>query len=171
MKSILIMTSAFVLALCILRCVSGCNANSLDQWKKTRDQIATQLVATTQSIQDIQKQIDTLPDGEMKTKAQNALRAAQDLAPQLSEKLTSLDQMIQSAASGDSSTLSAGVTGLLSGLPVIGPYAAMIGLLAGMGFGAWQRIKRQKEVNQAVTAAKDLEEKLKIAQSTTNAGS
>lgn len=169
MKSILIMTVAFALSLWAVRCVSGCNANNLNQWRQARDQVATQLIATTRNIEEIQQQLDALPDGELKTKAQNALREARDLTPVLSAKLASLDQMIQSASSGDTSTLGAGVTGLLSGLPVIGPYAGIIGLLAGMGFGAWQRVKRQKEVNQAMAAAKELEEKLKTAKNVASA--
>ncbi len=169
MKSIIMMTLAFALALYAIRCVSGCNANTLDQWKQTRDQISGQLIATTQNIQKIQEQLDQLPEGEMKRKAQDALREAQDLAPRLSEKLVSLDQMIQSASAGDASTLGAGVTGLLTGLPVIGPYAGLIGLIAGMGFGAYQQIKRQKEVNQAIQTAKELENKLKAAEKSAGA--
>ncbi len=150
---------------------SGCSDNSLLQWQKARDSLKRDLIATTQQIPQLQSEVESLPPGPARDRALAALATAQTLVPQLAARIDSLDQIIVAARTGNASNLGASVGGLLSGVPVIGPYAGLIGLLAGMGWGAYQRLKRAKEVDSAVSAAGDLRDHLKnIVNSVEQAG-
>jgi hypothetical protein len=50
------------------------------------------------------------------------------------------------ARTGDSSGVGGAVASSLASIPVVGPYAPIIGLLAGIGYGIWQTSKRKSEV-------------------------
>jgi len=140
---------------------SGCSDNSLLQWQHARDSLKRDLIATTQQIPALQSEVESLPPGPARDRAMAALSTAQALVPQLAARIDSLDQIIEAARTGNASNLGASVGALLSGVPIIGPYAGLIGLLAGMGWGAYQRLKRAKEVDNAVAAAGDLRDHLK----------
>jgi hypothetical protein len=135
---------------------SGCSDAAFARWQRTRDTLRAELSATTQQISQLQTQIDALPPGALRDQAQAALFKAQVLAPQLETRLTSLDQVLSAAHGGDPSSLGAGVSGLLTGLPYVGPYAGIIGLLAGLGWGIYQRVRRDNDVISAQAAAEEI---------------
>lgn len=131
----------------------GCNDTQLAQWSSARDQIQRDLAATTQQVAQVQTQVASLPDGPDKERARQVLASAQQLVPVVQAKLDNLDKLIQGATSGNASQFGSGVGGLLTGVPGIGPYAGLIGIVAGLGWGLFQNFQRGKEVSAAQTEA------------------
>ena len=152
-QQILIFITFTLLAACF---VSGCTDTVLCRWQQTRDGLKRELTATTQQISTLQKEIDALPPGPMREQIKTTLAKAEALAPELAGKIDHLDQMIVAARTGDASQVGASLGGLLSGVPVVGPYAGIIGVMAGLVWGAYQRVKRAKEVDDALGTADEL---------------
>jgi hypothetical protein len=133
----------------------GCNDTQLTRWTSARDEMKKDLVATTQRIAELEDQVSRLPEGPAKTEAQQALAKAQELVPLFRSKIDSLDNLIVAARAGDASNIGASVGGLLSGVPVVGPYAGLIGVLAGIGWGVFQRLARSRDLAAAQKQADD----------------
>ncbi len=157
-QQILIFITVTILAAFL---VSGCTDTALLRWQQTRDGLKRELTATTQQISTLQKEVDALPAGPMREKIKTTLAKAEALAPELAGKIDHLDQMIVAARTGDASQVGASLGGLLAGVPVVGPYAGVIGVVAGLVWGAYQRVKRAREVDDALGAADELRGHLK----------
>ncbi|MGA2500617.1 MAG: hypothetical protein ABSH20_22995 [Tepidisphaeraceae bacterium] len=141
--------------------VSGCTDTALCRWQQSRDTLKRELTATTQQISTLQKEIDALPPGPMREQIKATLAKAEALAPQLAGKVDRLDQMIVAARTGDATQVGSSLGGLLAGVPVVGPYAGIIGVVAGLVWGAYQRVQRAKEVDDALGTADELRGHLK----------
>jgi hypothetical protein len=158
-KSFLLLFLALTLSAILL--FSGCTDSTLARWQSARDTLKRDLIATTQQIPLLRTELELLPPGPARDKAAAALTAAEQLAPQLAARIDNLDQIITAARTGDASAVGSSLGGLLTGVPIIGPYAGLIGLLAGFGWGIFQRIKRAKEVDDALAAANETRDHLK----------
>jgi hypothetical protein len=138
---------------------SGC-AGGTGQWEQVRDTLQRELAATTRQLPALERELEALPPGPARQRALEALAQAQALVPRLAEKIDAVDRIILAGRGGDAGAVGAGIGGLLAGVPVIGPYAGLIGLLAGMGWGIYQRLRRANEVDEAAAAAAELRQHL-----------
>ncbi|MFI5381444.1 MAG: hypothetical protein ACHRHE_19270 [Tepidisphaerales bacterium] len=152
-QQILIFITATIFAAFLF---SGCTDTAALRWQQTRDTLKRELTATTQQISTLQKEIDALPPGPMREQIKATLAKAEALAPELAGKIDHLDQMIVAARTGDATQVGSSLGGLLSGVPVVGPYAGIIGVVAGLVWGAYQRVKRAKDVDDALGTADEL---------------
>lgn len=155
-RTIVLFTTIFTLATIV-----GCSADAAQQWQSMRQGVRAELIATTQSIGRLKAEVDRLPDGDARRTAEQALADAESLLPTLVARMDHLDTLITSSQSGDATQLGSALGGLLAGVPVIGPYAGLAGLAAGVAWGTYQRLRRRRDLVRLTATADSLRNHLK----------
>jgi hypothetical protein len=162
----------FVLAMCVaLSAVSGCG-QSVEQQKlvgqliDANNKLKAGVVATTQQSPQIAADIAALPPGKIKDEATAILAKGNEYAAKAIKGSDDASKILTAAQSGDAGGTIAATAGALSGVPGVGPYAGLIGLLASVGYGAYQNAQKKKATAAAQEAMAQAQEALDLAKET-----
>jgi biopolymer transport protein ExbB/TolQ len=124
--------------------VSGCQNDA--QFTQTLNETRAALVAAEKQISDLKLAVDALPPGDNQKAASDALATAEKIRADLMTRLAAVEALNTAAKTGDTQGLGAAIASALAGIPVVGPFAPLIGLLGGIGWGIYQQIKGKAAV-------------------------
>lgn len=123
----------------------GCNSADSQKFEAALQQTRTALADSQKQIADLKTAAEALPAGATKDKALEVLTKAEAARAGLEAKAAAVESVMVAAKSGQTDSIGPAVSSAISGIPVVGPYASIIGVVAGIGYGIWQSRKRAAE--------------------------
>lgn len=137
-------TLIFLAVLAII--AGGCNSADSVKFDAALKETRTALDESRADIARLKAAATTLPASQARDQALDILDKAEKARASLSAKAAAVEAVRTAAATGDTDSIGPAVSSAISGIPVVGPYASLIGIAAGVGFGIWQRSKRKQDV-------------------------
>lgn len=128
----------------------GCGNQA--QYDKALADTRAALAQAKDDIADLQAAADKLPAGKDRDAVASALAKAETVRAGLESKVAAVEALNVAAKAGDTSGVGAAVSSAVAGVPYVGPYAPLIGVAVGIGYGIWQRRKRTQEATEAAQA-------------------
>jgi hypothetical protein len=144
-------------ALCGLSALSGCGQTPEQRSKFVQElidannRVKAGVVATTQQAPAIEAQLQALPPSKARDEALADLAKGKAYAASAQKISDDAGRILAAAQGGDGAGAIAATAGALSGVPGVGPYAGLIGVVLAGAYSVYQTTKK----NQALAVAAD----------------
>jgi hypothetical protein len=141
------MTRRAIPTIVLAAILSGCVASAVQQWTDAANIEHARWVAATQRAADYRTIAEGLPPGLTREKAISASTQAAGVANVAAAKAGALNDLIGAQKADDSAAVGRAVGNLLTGVPVVGQYAPIIGYGCGLLFGIIAFIQRKRRAD------------------------
>lgn len=164
-------------------CLAGCGADlneAIRLYQEASTRAKVELDAANAEAAKFRAEAERLravatsqPAGAERDRLEKAAALAEKIAAdaeriiaQVRQHQTRLDELAKAAGTGDVDAAGKAITGVVSGIPGVGPYAGLIGIGITALIGFWQRqqkIKALAEAAKATNAAEKIVESVELA--------